>query len=155
MKKYKETIVVSAKTPELPKMPTYEHLEIEPVEKFVEPKFLKLSHAQIKAMSTTELLKILSGEAYEEYDAISSPLQSLINIELVTRATKTHWSVIPSFLLLVVSVILTTASVYIAFVQAPEAMYQGKFVVEKLLSSNLQSSEEQKQDTLKTVPIKQ
>ena len=103
-------IHVFAEMPEPPKMTTHENYEVEPVPEFIEPKFLKLTHDQIKAMDTEELLKILSGEAYTEYDAISSPLQSLINAELQERslimASKAHWSVIPSFLLLIISVAL-------------------------------------------------
>lgn len=106
MNKQENTVSFSVKPNETPKNPFYSGHKEEEIPKIVIPKFLRLTHAQVKAMSNKELLKVLSGETYEEYEAISPSLQSLVNVELITRANKSHWSVIPSFLLLIVSVAL-------------------------------------------------
>lgn len=69
-------------------------------------KTVSLSVDEVKAMPDAELLAVLSGESNHE-GIVTPALQQLINYELqrrtIERKSKPHWSVIPSFCLLIVS----------------------------------------------------
>ncbi|ENW64839.1 hypothetical protein Q5X42_04965 [Acinetobacter baumannii] len=71
---------------------------------------LDLSYDQIKALTDEELVKLLSGESHEGF--IREPTIQLISNELLMRqikeASKPHWTTVPAFILLIVTLILTT-----------------------------------------------
>jgi UPF0716 family protein affecting phage T7 exclusion len=95
-------------------MPRFEMPEIEVVD---------LTVAQLKAMSDGELLKLLSGES-DLKGMIPLPLQQLITSELLARglakASKPHWSVVPSFWMLIATVLLALAGVVVAILALPQ-----------------------------------
>jgi len=101
----------------------FEMPEIPEAPESIELNFLSLTIEQIKSMSDDELLKTLSGEALGEY-AISIPLQMLINAELqsriLIRTSKPHWSVIPSFWLLVTAVSITMLALIVSIIALPQ-----------------------------------
>ena len=85
-------------------------------------KFVELTVSQVKAMTDAELLAVLSGE--DGQDAmVPQPLQQLITSELLTRAlsrnAKPHWSVVPSFWLLVSATILALIAAAAAVLGLP------------------------------------
>jgi hypothetical protein len=96
-------------------VPKIENLKLEIVD---------LTVAQVKAMSDEELLKLLSGES--DLDGIiPQPLQQLITSELLARglakASKPHWSVVPSFWMLIATVLLTLVGAVAAILALPQA----------------------------------
>jgi hypothetical protein len=68
-------------------------------------KSVSLSVSEVEAMSDTELLSVLSGESKHE-GIVPFPLQQVITSELLRRnmerTSKPHWSVTPSFWLLII-----------------------------------------------------
>ncbi|OQW73809.1 MAG: hypothetical protein BVN35_11565 [Proteobacteria bacterium ST_bin11] len=103
---------------------TFEIPEIPEAPEIKDPKFLSLNLEQITSMSDDELLKTLSGEAACEYDAISSPLQTIINAELQRRllikTSKPHWSVTPSFGLLIIAVLISILALFVSIIALPQ-----------------------------------
>ena len=95
--------------PELPELPELE--------------FVDLTVSQIKAMPDSELLSILSGES-EHQGIVSAPLQQLITSELLCRTlantSKPHWSVVPSFWLLIATTILAVVAAVAAVLALPQ-----------------------------------
>jgi len=84
-------------------------------------KVASLSSADIKSLSDSELLQILSGE--KKLDGIVNiPMQNLITSELHARAiamaSKPHWSVSPGFVLSVISLIASVLALYASFYPA-------------------------------------
>lgn|GEM_PF-2478964 len=71
---------------------------------------LDLSYDQIKALTDEELVKLLSGEGHAGF--IREPTIQLISNELLGRqikeSSKHHWTTVPAFILLIVTLILTT-----------------------------------------------
>lgn len=87
-----------------------------------ELKFVDLTVSQVRAMPDAELLAVLSGE-YGQGAMVSQPLQQLISSELLARAlsrnAKPHWSVVPSFWLLVSATILALVAAVAAVLELP------------------------------------
>lgn len=84
---------------------------------------MRISVAKVKAMSDAELLAALSGEdgrkgmmTMQFLQLITSELQAR-NIE---RAGKPHWSTVPSFWLLVTSVVLSLVAIVVAVFALPQ-----------------------------------
>lgn len=109
-------------------MPDFPHFDFslyEPPElpELPELQFVDLTVAQIKAMPDSELLSILSGES-EHQGIITLPLQQLITSELLARTlantSKPHWSVVPSFWLLVAATILALIAAVAAVLALPQ-----------------------------------
>ncbi|MDC5349831.1 hypothetical protein NRA49_03660 [Acinetobacter baumannii] len=71
---------------------------------------LDLSYDQIKTLTDEELVKLLSGEGHDGF--IREPTIQLISNELLMRqikeSSKHHWTTVPAFILLIVTLILTT-----------------------------------------------
>lgn len=95
--------------------------------------FVDLTVSQIKAMSDAELLSILSGESEHHQGIVSMPLQQLITSELLSRTlaktSKPHWSVVPSFWLLIATTVLAiiaTAATVLALPQLSTKINQQK-----------------------------
>lgn len=84
--------------------------------------FVDLTVSQVKAMPDAQLLAVLSGE-YGKDAMVSPPLQQLISSELLARAlsrnAKPHWSVVPSFWLLVSATILAAVAAVAAVLELP------------------------------------
>ena len=78
----------------------------------------RFTAAEVKIMSDEDLLKILSGENLA-HGMLPAPTQQLISAELLSRslarASKPHWSIVPSFALLIVSVILSIIAIALPF----------------------------------------
>lgn len=74
-------------------------------------------------MTDAELLSILSGES-EHQGIISAPLQQLITSELLSRTlantSKPHWSVVPSFWLLIATTIMAVVAAVAAILALPQ-----------------------------------
>jgi hypothetical protein len=87
------------------------------------PAIVSLTVAEIKALSDAELLEILSGESKHE-GIIPGSLQQLITAELLERSLAKsrvpHWSVLPSFCLLITSVVLALIGVIVALATVPQ-----------------------------------
>ncbi len=98
---------------EAPRFPSIDFPQIEVVE---------LTVAEIKAMSDAELLSVLSGESEHE-GIVPQPLQQLITAELLARTlaknAKPHWSVVPSFWLLVAATLLAFVAAVAAILALP------------------------------------
>ncbi len=98
-------------------------IEAPPAVEMPQLSFVDLSVEQVRAMSDAELLSVLSGE-YGDGAILPAGLQQLVATELHSRgllaAFKPHWSVVPSFWLLV----LTAALALIAAVAAVLALPQ-------------------------------
>jgi len=84
---------------------------------------MRISVAKVKAMTDAELLAALNGEdgrkgmmTMQFLQLITSELQAR-NIE---RAGKPHWSTVPSFWLLVISVFLSIVAIVVAFFALPQ-----------------------------------
>ena len=90
--------------PEIPKAPEIPEFE-----------FADISIAKIKESSDEELLALLNGESNIR-GIIPIPTQSAITNELLRRtiqkSTKPHWSVAPSFILLVLGTIAAFVAAY-------------------------------------------
>lgn len=88
-----------------------------------ELEFVDLTISQIKSMSDTELLSVLSGES-EHKGIVAPPLQQLITSELLSRTlantSRPHWSVVPSFWLLVLTTILAVIAAVAAVLALPQ-----------------------------------
>ena len=101
---------------ELPKV------ELPKIPELPEIKYVDLTVVQVKAMTDSELLSILSGESELE-GIISLPLQQLITSELLARTlantSKPHWSVVPSFCLLVIATVLALVANIVALLAMP------------------------------------
>ncbi len=93
----------------IPKMPEIEVAEI--------------TAADIKAMKDDEIIQILTGEK-DMGAMIDLGTRQVLTNELMTRtikqASKPHWSVMPSFWLLVATVVLTALALVVAFVGLPQ-----------------------------------
>ena len=78
-------------------------------------KSVVLSVSELKAMSDAELLAVLNGESSRK-GIVSLQLQQIITSELfrrnLVRTSKPHWSMTPSFWLLIIS---TTAACIAAY----------------------------------------
>lgn len=72
--------------------------------------FLELSLDDIKKLSSNDLLKLLSSDGHS--GEISPSTLQLISNELLMRqikeSSKHHWTTVPAFILLIVTLILTT-----------------------------------------------
>jgi hypothetical protein len=99
-------ILAAPERPELPKL-----------------EFVDLTVSQIKAMPDSELLSILSGES-EHQGIVPARLQQLITSELLFRTlantSKPHWSVVPSFWLLIATTILAVVAAVAAVLALPQ-----------------------------------
>jgi Zn-dependent protease with chaperone function len=86
-------------------------------------KTVSLSVSQVNAMSDAELLAVLSGESGHE-GIVPIQLQQIITSELLARGlakgSKPHWSVLPSFWLLVISVALALVGAITALLSLPQ-----------------------------------
>lgn len=106
----------SSAAPEIPELPAAP--EIPDLE------FVDLTVAQVKAMSDSELLSILSGES-EHQGIVPLSMQQLITSELLARTlintTKPHWSVVPSFWLLVLATLLALVAAVAAVLALPQS----------------------------------
>lgn len=82
-------------------------------------KVAEISAADIKTMNDGDIIAILTGEKTMG-GIIPLATQKVLTNELLTRTIKTaskpHWSVIPSFWLLVTTVVLTALALLMAFV---------------------------------------
>jgi hypothetical protein len=86
-------------------------------------KTVNLTIAQVKALSGAELLEILNGESEHE-GIIPLSLQKIITAELLARdlakGRVPHWSVLPSFWLLVTAVVLALVGAVAALLALPQ-----------------------------------
>lgn len=84
---------------------------------------MRISVAKVKAMSDAELLAALNGEDGRKGMMTMQFLQ-LITSELqarsIERAGKPHWSTVPSFWLLVISVALSLLAIVVAAFALPQ-----------------------------------
>lgn len=75
-----------------------------------EPEYIILTADEIKSKTDDELVKILSGESHSD-KALSLSTQSLITTELISRsvnkASKPHWTITPSFIVIVVAMVFS------------------------------------------------
>lgn len=98
-------------------------IEMPPAIEMPEIRFVELSVEQIQAMSDAELLSVLSGE-YGDGAMLTAGLQQLVATELHSRgllaASKPHWSVVPSFWLLVVTASLALIAAVAAVLALPQ-----------------------------------
>jgi hypothetical protein len=86
-------------------------------------KVVGLTVAEVKALSDVQLLNLLNGESEHE-GVVPLPLMQVINAELseraLARARVPHWSVLPSFWLLVISVLLAVVAVVAGVLALPQ-----------------------------------
>jgi hypothetical protein len=79
--------------------------------------FAEITSDDIKAMQDEEIIQILTGEK-DMGGAIDLGTRQVLTNELMTRsikrASKPHWSVMPSFWLLVATVVLTALAIVVA-----------------------------------------
>jgi hypothetical protein len=90
-----------------------------------EIKTVSLSVSEVKALSDEELLSVLSGESKHE-GMVLPQLQQVITSELLRRnmerTSKPHWSVAPSFWLLIVGTSAACIAAYpVVFPQAQQS----------------------------------
>ena len=93
--------------------------------KLPEIKSVSLSVSEVKEMSDEELLSVLSGESKHE-GIVPLQLQQVITSELLRRnmerTSKPHWSVTPSFWLLIVGTSAACIAAYpVVFPQAQQS----------------------------------
>lgn len=88
-----------------------------------ELKTIDLSLSEVKAMSDDELLAVIAGESRHE-GFLSAQLQQLITAELIRRnlekASKPHWSVTPSFWLLIIGTSAACIAAYPVLFPQPQ-----------------------------------
>jgi|WetSurMetagenome_2_1015567.scaffolds.fasta_scaffold1197826_1 hypothetical protein len=86
-------------------------------------KTVRLSIEQVKSLPDEKLLALLNGEGDTD-GIVPLPLQQIITSELLRRnlerTSKPHWSTVPSFWLLVISVVLSFAAIVIAVIALPQ-----------------------------------
>lgn len=84
---------------------------------------MQISVAKLKAMSDAELLAALNGEDGRK-GMMTLQFATLITSELqarsIERAGKPHWSAVPSFWLLVTSVVLSLVAIVVAVFTLPQ-----------------------------------
>lgn len=78
-------------------------------------KHADISIADIKKMSDDEIMAVLNGESDIE-GMVGPGLQAALQVELtrreIARATKRHWTVVPTFWLVVLTFLVAVASVF-------------------------------------------
>lgn len=88
---------------------------------------MRISVSKAKAMSDSELLAALNGEDGRKGMMTMQSLQ-LITSELqarsIERAGKPHWSTVPSFWLLVGSLVISLAALAVAVIALPPQVQQ-------------------------------
>jgi len=93
-----------------------------------EIKTIKLTVAQIKSMPDEKLLEVLNGK-FSNDGIVTLPLQQIIIAELtrrnMERSSKPHWSVIPSFILLIAAVVISILA-YLQGVESVQKQHQEK-----------------------------
>jgi hypothetical protein len=84
---------------------------------------MRISVAKVKAMTDAELLAVLNGEDGRK-GAMTMQFLQLITSELqaraIQRASKPHWSTVPSFWLLVTSVVFSLVAIVVAVLSLPQ-----------------------------------
>lgn len=84
---------------------------------------VRLRIEDMKGMSDAELLAVLNGESGRK-GMMTGQTAQLIASELqaraIDRASKPHWSTVPSFWLLVISVVLSLSALAVAVVALPQ-----------------------------------
>lgn len=85
------------------------------VDKYLPPQ-VSLTLEEIRQLSDDELLMLLSGEGRN--GVIPAPLLQAISYELtsrqIQRASKPHWTIIPTFIIVLIAAIGTIISIYIS-----------------------------------------
>jgi hypothetical protein len=101
-------------------------IEAPPAIEMPKLRFVDLSVEQIRAMPDAELLSVLSGE-YDDGAILPANLQQLVATELHSRgllaASKPHWSIVPSFWLLVVTAVLALIAAVAAILALPQIQH--------------------------------
>lgn len=117
---------------------------------FPEIKIVSLSVEEVKAMSDVDLLALLSGERKPE-GMIPLPVQQVITSELLTRSisrgSRPHWSVTPSFWLLIIGTSAACIAAYPVIFSPPQPQQSFAVAVspEKIIqpSASMPSSSQQ------------
>jgi hypothetical protein len=86
-------------------------------------KTVQLTIEQVKSFPDEQLLALLNGEGGID-GIVPLPLQQIITSELLRRnlerTSKPHWSTVPSFWLLVISVVFSFIAIVIALIALPQ-----------------------------------
>ena len=84
---------------------------------------IRISVDRMKAMSDAELLAALNGEDGRKGMMTMQLLQTLtseLQSRSVAKASKPHWSLVPSFWLLVTSVVISLVALAVALIALPQ-----------------------------------
>lgn len=126
------------------------------------PEFVSFTAGEISGKTEKELISILSGESHPD-KCLSLPTQTLITTELLSRsiskASKPHWSVTPTFWIVALGFVVSAGSFAIAaqpFVQRWITLNQSRQSLQTIPSDRerQENSRQEYQHSPKAQPYK-